>query len=191
MKAVLVHGFNVRDGGANTVDKFASELRELGWSVDLDDARYGYWSLWAIYFGFKRNVVRRLMKAFRDADLIITHSNGASFANKALNEMVPRIDGKRLLVHFSPALNRKTDIPYSIDYQWVFHTRRDWTVRLSSYLPCLPWGRMGSHGYKGKGPNKNMDNTPTMSKHSNWFRGTNAVDYPRQVDATVKDFLEI
>ncbi len=189
MKAVLVHGFNVSDGGKNTVDKFASELRELGYAVDLYGADYGYWSLAKIYFGGKREVIRRLMSAFKDADLIITHSNGASFANKALNQMQPRFDGKRLLVHFSPALNRKTSIPFSVDRQLVYHTKHDWIVRLSSYLPFLPWGRMGAMGYKGDGPNANVDRTATMRGHSNWFKGANAVNFPRDVHERVLEYL--
>ena len=189
MRAVLVHGFNVKDAGAGTVDQFIPELEKLGYTVDRDEADYGFWSLRAIYFGGKRKVIRRLMKAFEHADVIITHSNGASFANKALKQIPPRHDGTRVLVHFSPALNRKTEIPFSIDRQWVYHTRKDWTVRLSSYLPGLPWGRMGAMGYKGDGPNINVDRTETMKGHSNWFKGANAVNYPHDLHDRVKDYF--
>lgn len=186
MKTVLVHGFNIRDGGENTIDKFAPELRKLGYTVDIDEADYGHWNLFAIYFGGKRGVVRRLMAAFWDADLIITHSNGASFANKALRRMGPRHDGKRLLVHFSPALKRKTPIPFAVDHQFVYHTRGDWVVRMASYLPFLPWGRMGAFGYKGKGPITNIDRSDEVVGHSNWFKGANAVNYPRDIYARIE-----
>ncbi len=189
MKVVLVHGFNVRDGGKETVDQFAPELRELGYTIDLDEGDYGYWSLTKIYLGGKREVIRRLMYAFKDADVIITHSNGASFANKALNEMPARLEGEQILVHFSPALNRKTAIPFSITHQFVYHTRKDWIVRAASYLPALPWGRMGAMGYKGKGPNTNIDRTEVMKGHSNWFKGANNINYPRDVHKRVKEFL--
>ncbi len=189
MKIVLVHGFNVRDGGANSIDKFAFELRQLGYTVDIDEADYGYFSLLKIYFGSKREVVRRLMGAFKDADIIITHSNGANFANKALNEMPSRFDGNQVLVHFSPALNRRTKIPYSITHQFVYHTRKDWIIRLSTWLPMLPWGRMGAMGYKGKGPNTNLDYTTVMKGHSNWFKGANAVNFPRDIHKHVRRYL--
>ncbi len=189
MKAVLVHGFNVRDGGAKTIDKFAFEFRDLGYTVDIDEADYGYFSLLKIYFGGKREVIRRLMSAFKDADIIVTHSNGASFANKALNEMPPRLEGNQILVHFSPALDRKTKIPYSITHQFVYHTRKDLIVKLSTWLPMLPWGRMGATGYKGKGPNTNVDYTFTVEGHSNWFNGANAVNFPRDVHERVLEYL--
>jgi len=189
-RIVLVHGFNVKDGGAQTVDQLEPHLTELGHSCDLDSADYGYWSLLKIYFGGKRGIVRRLMKAFEFADIIITHSNGANFSNLALEQMDPREgDRPRLLVHFSPALNRKTPIPFSVDHQFVYHSSRDYIVRLSTWLPFLPWGRMGARGYKGDGPNTNIDRSGKIAGHSTWFHGDNAKTYSHSVVAHVNHHI--
>jgi hypothetical protein len=167
-KTVLVHGFNVRDGGKRSVDTLAPMLEALGHNVDLDEADYGYWSLFKIYFGAKGSVYKRLQAAFEDADLIVTHSNGANFAIQALRRM-ERDNKKRVVVHLSPALKRNTPAPPNIIMQYVYHTLSDFAVRLSTYLPFLPWGRMGSHGSTRIYRTVNRDFTGMVRGHSGWF----------------------
>lgn len=172
MKVVLVHGFNVRDGGARTVDTLAPTLSKLGYQIDLDEADYGWWGLLGIYLGNKKKVYDRLAGAFRDADLIITHSNGAAFSTATLNRM-EEDEKKRTLVHLSPALDRDTPVPRNVTHQYVYHTVHDWAVRAATYLPFLPWGRMGAWGALAEERCTNEDWSGLITSHSGWFK------YPR------------
>lgn len=168
MKAVLVHGYNVRDKGKRSVDTLAPYLDELGYDVDTDSADYGWWGLMMIYLQNKKKVERRLAKAFKDADLIVTHSNGANFATRALNRM-SRDTRPRVMIHFSPALDRDTPTPYNVLQEYVFFSRKDWIVRVSAWLPFLPWGKAGSHGKLGPGRYTNLDWSSLIDSHSGWF----------------------
>lgn len=175
MKAVTVHGWNVSDDGLGTVDVLAPHLRQLNWEVDTEGADYGYLR-WHLFSRIARRALRntisvQLGHAFRDADLILTHSNGANFATHALNAMKP--DNKfRVLIHFSPALNRSTERPRNVNFMLVNHTKTDMAVRLAHWLPWHPWGRMGAYGAKSDDPYTfNYDWTGKVKNHSDWFAG--------------------
>ena len=172
MRFVLVHGFNVKNAGATTVDMLAPFIREAGHDVDIDEADYGYFNIWMIKL-FKRwhraRMLYKLAKAFEAADVIITHSNGANFTTQALDMMGPEHNNSKIVIHISPALNRKTPIPQAVKAQLVLHTPHDWAVRLSSYIPWFPWGRMGAFGYKGTDNRNTNQKDASVKKHSNWF----------------------
>lgn len=174
MKFALVPGFNVRDGGANTVDRLAPFIwADEDWEVDCDEADYGYFNLFMIRW-FKRKhrarMLYRLAEAFEDADVIITHSNGAHFTTQALNMLPPHHNNEKIVVHISPALNSSTPIPEAVKAQLVLHTPHDGWVRLASFLPLHPWGRMGARGYTGDS-NKNTNvEMAEVRTHSGWFK---------------------
>jgi hypothetical protein len=167
-RVVLVHGFNVRDKGKRSIDTLAPHLERLGWQVDKDEADYGWIGLLGVRL-FKRKIVKRLVKALWDADLIITHSNGANFATAALNKM--HSWDEYFVAHISPALNTTTPCPNSVFSMLVLHTKNDWAVRLASLLPFHPWGSMGAYGYLGKrdGRVTSEDYTGIVEGHSDWF----------------------
>jgi hypothetical protein len=173
MKIVLVHGFNVRDGGRYTVDMLAPLIRNAGFSIDLDEGDYGFFNIWMIRFRKSRTrqrVLHKLAKAFETADVIITHSNGANFTTQALDMMGTEYNNKLLVIHISPALDRNTEIPNAVRHQLVLHTPHDKAVRLSSWLWFHPWGRMGAKGYNGT-DNRNTNIEVTAVKgHSAWFK---------------------
>jgi len=170
-KIVLVHGFNVRDGGASTVDKLAPYLEAAGHEVETDEADYGYYSLLKVRLK-KHSAVLRIAGALEDADVIISHSNGSNYANKALKLLSRRRRYYRE-IRLSPALNRKTSTHAS--KCWVFHTKTDWAVRISSFIPFHPWGRQGAYGYKnGDTRMENIDCTDIIKRHSDWFIPGNA-----------------
>lgn len=181
-RIVLIHGFNVRDAGARTVDQLASYLRRRGHSVDTDSADYGYYSLLMVRL-FSVNAVERIRNAILDADVVITHSNGANFATKALK----KISDKKLVFHLSPALNKRARPPASVFEQHVFHTRHDGAVKAAMYLLFHPWGNMGAVGYQGKdGRVYNHDYTNRVNAHSDWFRGINRAYFAGVIDALIK-----
>ena len=172
-KIILVHGFSVRDGGKKTIDQLSPFIRDAGHVVDLDEGDYGYFNLWMIRLFksyLKSRVIYRLAKAFETADVIITHSNGANFTTQALDLLLPEMNNKIIVIHISPAINSKTPIPQAVKAQMVQHTPHDFWVKLASYLPFHPWGRMGASGYKGT-DNRNTNRINRDVKgHSDWFK---------------------
>ena len=173
MKIVLVHGFNVRDGGAHTVDMLAPYIKNAGYTVDLDEGDYGFFNIWMVRFRKSRTrqrVLYRLAKAFETADVIITHSNGANFTTQALDMLTHGYNNSKLVVHISPALDCDTEIPNAVHHQLVMHTPHDKAVRLSSWLLFHPWGRMGARGYSGNdNRNRNLE-VRAIKGHSSWFK---------------------
>lgn len=171
---VLVHGWNVRDGGAKTVDTLESYLVKNGWTVDKDSADYGFifWRMLS-FLGrwFKtKGIVKRLVPAMEKADLIITHSNGANFANRALKLLEIKHINTKIVVHISPALNKCTKIPPAVKAQLVLHTRWDSAVNLAKWIPFSRWGNMGAVGYAGTDQrNTNIDRTNKVFSHSGHF----------------------
>lgn len=173
-RIVLVHGWNVSDAGMNSVDRLAPALESLGYEVDTDEADYGFltWQMFSFIarVAIRPFVVQRLARAFKNADVIVTHSNGANFAHRALKQM-PADSRPRLLIHFSPALNRKTRRPRLVNRMVVFYTRSDWAVKLATFIPFHPWGRMGSHGpLLGDLHTVGYDHSDQTRGHSGWFK---------------------
>lgn len=184
MKIVLVHGFNVRDGGERSIDRLAAPLQAAGHTVDTDGADYGYFGLLGVrmFNGNRRQqVLERLARAFSSADLVITHSNGANFTNQAALEIGCR---RRLqVVHISPALNMNTGPAAAVARQLVYHTMRDGWVRLARWLPWHPWGAQGAYGYQGADPRVTNRPRPQVDGHSAWFTDDHR-------DWLVKEILE-
>jgi hypothetical protein len=172
MKIVLVHGFNVRDGGQRTVDRLAPYLVKAGHTVDKDNADYGFFSLWMVRLK-KHSAVLRIAKAIENADAVISHSNGSNYTNKALRQLEWHQKTYRV-VRLSPALNSGGRVPSNISKGWVFHTRSDFWVWMSGLIPWHPWGRMGQKGYKGDDSRLvNRDFTDLIKRHSDWFTDDN------------------
>ena len=174
MKFVLVHGFNVRDGGEHTVDRLAPFIRDAGHTVDLDEGDYGFFNIWMVRLfktWKKSRVLYRLAKAFEAADVIITHSNGANFTTQALDLLPEEHNNNIRVIHISPALDSDTKIPQAVNAQLVLHTPHDGWVKLSSWIPFFhPWGRMGAVGYKGTDNRNHNVEVAAVKTHSGWFK---------------------
>ena len=171
-RIVLIHGFNVKDGGAKTIDRLAPYLIEAGYFCDIDEADYGFFNLLAVRFR-KHSAIRRIVKALENADVVISHSNGGNYENKAL-KLLEHHDRKYRVIRISPALNSKARIPDNIETGHVFYTRTDFWVWISAILPWHPWGRQGWKGYTGKDTRiKNWEFTDIVRGHSDWFADEN------------------
>jgi hypothetical protein len=118
----------------------------------------------------KKRVMFRLAEACKQADIIITHSNGANFTTDALNMLGPDQNNKKIVIHISPALDRDTPIPLAVKAQLVLYTQHDFWVKLSTFLPFHPWGRMGARGYSGNDNRNTNHEDPTIKTHSGWFK---------------------
>jgi hypothetical protein len=190
MNIVVVHGFNVTDGGEHTVDKLGPFAIDEGYSFDYDEADYGFFNLWMVRLTKKklrRRVIYRIARAIEKADIIITHSNGANFATQALEMLSSEYNNSKIVIHISPALDKDTPIPLAAKAQLVMHTPHDFWVRLSSWIPIHPWGRMGARGYSGEdNRNTNMED-PEIKGHSAWFHVEHVATTWRHCDAFIKE----
>ena len=173
MKIVLVHGFNVKDKGARTVDTLVPFIRNAGHEVDTDEGDYGYFNIWMVRFTkskTRQRVLHRLAKAFETADVVITHSNGANFFTQAADMLDINYNNKLMVIHISPALDCDSEIPMSVKQQLVLCTTHDKAVKASSLLLLHPWGRMGAKGYQGSDNRNTNVKDDSIPGHSDWFK---------------------
>ena len=170
MKIVLIHGFNVRDGGKGSIDKLKPFLQDAFpvAEIDTDQADYGWhFLIRANFLSWMGSTIDRIANALKDADLVICHSNGANYCMKALL----KICNKKIKVcMLSPALNRKYPFNESFNKCLVMHSQDDKTVSLAKYVPFSRWGDMGKVGaYTDDMRVKNMPHKDYILHHSDWF----------------------
>ena len=141
-RVILIHGFNVRDGGAGTVLTLRPYFEAAGYRVK--EYRYGF--TW--FFGVRmmaRRFARILYDLCDDGDVIVAHSHGCLLAMIAA-EMDAQF---RHMVFINPALDRNTPLPAGIPRLDVWYSPSDGPVRLARWLPWHRWGDMGATGYRG------------------------------------------
>lgn len=189
-RVVLVHGFNVRDGGAATIDRLANGLLRRGHQVDTDQADYGWHDLVKVRFRIlHRDAINRIAAALVDADVVVTHSNGRNYAQKAVElaaEYFP--DKSWRFVSISGARDNQAPIHPNVSRLDVFHSRNDRAVSISRWLIGHRWGNEGAVGYQGKDPRaRNHDYTHRVCGHSTWFQGVNADYFAGEVDRLLRD----
>lgn len=189
MNIVSIHGFNVRDGGSRTIDRLGPFAIYDGYLFDYDEADYGFFNLWMVRLirrKLRARVLHRIANAIENADVIITHSNGANFATQALDMLGAEHNNSKIVIHISPALDKDTPIPLAVKSQLVMFTPNDFWVKLSSWIPLHPWGRMGARGYSGDdNRNTNQENKDVKS-HSGWFK----IDHVHDTWVSCKNFIE-
>jgi len=176
MHFVDVHGFNVRDGGDNTINQNIPFILDAGHTVDKDEGAYGYFNLFMVSLTRskqRQRVLFRLAEAFKKADVIWTHSNGQNFANQALDMLPAKYNNTKIVIATSPAANRNTPIPQAVKAQLVMYTPCDMAVRLATYIPFSRWGRMGAFGYNGDDNRNTNYKDKSIRGHSAWWRSEN------------------
>ena len=150
--AILVHGFNVWDGGKSTVGKLKEYFQAEG--VRCIVINYGWFGIGRTYVKNKR-VAERVIEACNVVKMVdpmtriilVGHSNGCAIIQKACNQYnKPVFKG----VYINPALDAKTTVARSMSMLDVWYSPSDKPVRWSKWLPFHPWGEMGRIGYRGK-----------------------------------------
>lgn len=147
-RAILVHGYNVSDGGAGTTGGLRSELEEAGYEVL--EFSTGWRGLFMVRFGNEKRA-QELALIMREGDLLVGHSDGCNLINMATwfleeNYMVPP---SVVVAYVNPALDRDAELAPRVRAAAVYHTNSDWVVKLARILPFHNWGDMGAHGYEG------------------------------------------
>ncbi len=152
LQVILVHGFNVWDGGRDTVGKLHGFFTALGVPCVL--LNYGHFGL--LDTRFKNDAVaRRLRDTAHSAAIAgyqvvaIGHSNGAAIIHRATTAYAARIDRA---VYINPALQRDLAPGLQVKRVDVWHSPSDTQVQWAKLLPVIdarPWGEMGATGYRG------------------------------------------
>lgn len=178
-RVLLCHGFNVRDGGANTLDKLVGHLTRP--KIRVKQADYGHLGLLGV-LAMNDNLAAMLAGLSEQHDIGVGHSNGCALLVQAA-EQGAQFSQLHLI---NPALIEDYQFPPHIKQVFVYHSKGDWSVRAARWLRFLPfirrnanyiWGRMGATGYVGQDPRiKNINLSDKYLSHSGAFEDNNARD---------------
>lgn len=144
MKAYLIHGFNVKDRGANTTDKLRPHLEALGYDVtELDYPWFGR---------VKTRLCNKAMamiaaETVEDGSMVFGHSNGCA----VIYYMAQFNSNFSHITLINPALDAKK-VPAGDCGVDVWYASNDQPVRIAKYIPYSPWGDQGRVGYVGSDP---------------------------------------
>ena len=139
MICYLVHGFNVKDGGKNTVDKLIPHLIDRGFEcIELD---YGFFNLARVRL-CNRAVARTIAATVAPDSIAIGHSNGCAIIYRAA------LAGAmfRHVTLINPALDAAKSIE-GADTVNVWYSTSDNAVRASRLLWRHTWGNQGRIGH--------------------------------------------
>lgn len=174
----LLHGFNVRDKGVDTVNKLIPYL-EVENRGQIIKHSYGWFGLLSVLFKNKK-IAKRLK---REKDMLcgnslayaVGHSNGCAI----IVESARRGTNYDTILLINPALKTYTEFPPNIKKIVVVHTNHDIATLTARFLDKVPfvqlaipnaWGAMGSKGYIGEDKRVvNFDFTSSLDGHSDIF----------------------
>jgi len=141
MIAYLVHGFNIKDGGAGTTDRLVPLLERRGYKpVEID---YGYFGLGRVRM-CNHGASKILASIVEPGSIAIGHSNGCAILRDAA-----RFGAKfQHVTLINPALDEDADFPFAASVN-VWHSPTDVATLASRFLFRHPWGSMGRFGYSG------------------------------------------
>jgi hypothetical protein len=173
--ALLVHGFNVFDGGVATVGKLRPFLANAGVPYIMFD--YGLLGVIGTYRKNKKLaacVADACWTAYASGHEVYAfgHSNGCAILDYAANIHNAPIHKS---VYINPALEKDKVLGAGVKALDVWYSPSDRPVRLSKYLPLHPWGEMGRTGYRGvvdtriTNYNKENDFKFSSKAHSDMF----------------------
>jgi hypothetical protein len=138
----LIHGFNERGEGKDTVGRLREGLEKLGHSVKM--IRYGWVHRVRVRL-CNKCLAKSIASTVRAGSHVIAFSNGAALTYYSIKEGAP-FDRVFLI---NPALNSRLAIP-RVRQVDVFYSPSDPWTKLARFIPYSVWGRQGAVGYKGK-----------------------------------------
>ncbi|MFA5495177.1 MAG: hypothetical protein WC247_10400 [Porticoccaceae bacterium] len=163
MKAHLIHGFNVSDGGSDSIGKLAPFFALEG--IDVIDHNYGWVGLLRLRWR-NRKATRRILPHIAPGDILVGHSNGCLVCWELLEAGAPA----GAVICIQPALRRDcpwpTHVPVLCLYNpadWIVSLGRLWGRFISVANPISRrhgWGAAGRHGFD-PAPNITNWNTDT------------------------------
>lgn len=186
MHVVLLHGFNVWDGGRGSVGRIEPLLRSHGHEVTL----FPYGLLLNPFKVPERNELVAQQLLAINPDAIVGHSNAAVpmyiAAHKGLKT--------RILTFVQPAIEYDVRFPPTAGRIVCLWNPNDWVVRLARLTNPLQiiedgtWGAAGARGMKHANQNYNTALGPLPAKgHSQIWRKKGARDYWGEIIAMEQD----
>jgi len=148
-RVILVHGFNVRDKGADTIDRLRPYFEDRGYEVI--EAIEGFRFLIGVRL-FNGRRAKKLASMIQPGDVLIGHSDGCNIITMACKLLAKRGGFPHMslpCVFYNPALDKDTWQHATVKKVLVFHTRSDKPVLFSKFLPFHNWGEQGRIGYFG------------------------------------------
>lgn len=158
MTTWLLHGFNVSDGGDDSVARLAPFL-----AGDIQVHDYGWTGLIGLHCA-NRRAVRALLAKVKPGDRIVAHSNGCLIAWQLAEIMGADLAA---VVCINPALRRDTKWRPGVPVLCL-HNSTDWVVQLGRIwgrlfpldgVAAQGWGAAGRYGFTG--PARNVANWDT------------------------------
>ncbi|RLJ20813.1 hypothetical protein DJ031_04695 [bacterium endosymbiont of Escarpia laminata] len=172
-RCFLLHGYNVDNGGAETVEKLVPYIAAAGFDPVCID--YGHFNLIDVRVN-NDDVGSRLVQMIRPGDVFIGHSNGCAIAAMAIEAGAPFARG--VMIH--PALQSFWSPPldHPIEQVAVFSRWSDYATWSAFLLRVFSpgrlvwgrhiWGAMGATGPLSKDPR--IVNKEGAHFHSNGFK---------------------
>ena len=159
LKAKLIHGYNVKDNGAGSIDTLVKPLEDLGFTVDSTEADYGFTTLLMILLGNKKRAAK-LLANYEKGEVLIGHSNGCMIIARAIDAGMPV--KRAIFIH--PALDNDWEPPAdaAIEQIDVFYSERDVATKVASWIPWVRWGNMGTVGP--------VKTNPVFKPHNDGYR---------------------
>ncbi len=140
----LIHGIHSPEGN-NNMSAFAPHLAAAMPGAKVELFQYGFMGFWQARWR-NAGVARQLAGLHKrqrttEAEIWVTHSNGAAIAYLATTRYEARPDA---IFNFNPALDRWRVAPV----KWVetIHSNQDRWVNLAQHLPGHIWGDQGKIG---------------------------------------------
>lgn len=164
-KLYLIHGFNVSDDGADTIDKLRPYLEKQYDVIDID---YGWNFRMRVRF-CNENYARIIASMIEPDSYAIGHSNGCTLLHMATHH------GAKIkrMVYINPALDNDLTPSDYVDKCFIWYSKNDKVVWYSKWIPGSEWGNMGQVGYTGDDPrminNDAQEYTNREIEHSNIF----------------------
>ena len=173
MIIIPVHGYNVSDNGAGSVDTFTDALTGAGHSVLTHYADYGWIGLFTTRFGGIRSIAaglaRRIEEDFEDGDevVLLCHSNGFAIAYECIKK-TNKVD---TIISFNGALDDDVVFSPNVKHIYNFYAPADKVLKWGAWLrPMHIWGRAGQSGLTDNDPRIVNIEMPDVRQHSSVFQ---------------------
>lgn len=176
-KAHFIHGFNVWDGGAASVDKLIPYFQAK--CFDIGDHDYG-WVGPMLLRSKNDQVVEEIREHVKDGDILIGHSNGCLICWQLVTDCGIK---PAAVICIQAALRKDTEWPKGTPVLNLFNKKdkavslgrfwaRFWSVA-NPFRDRHGWGAAGRHGFTKAQPmviNWNTDKPPVRAQgHSGVF----------------------
>ncbi len=194
--ALLIHGFNVWDGGRQTVGKLRPFFADINMPYIM--LNYGHFGLLDTRFKNDK-IAKRVVRACSSANLAgykviaVGHSNGCAIIHRATTKYLAAIEQA---VYINPALKKDLVPGKQVLRVDVWHSPSDRPVKLAKLLPfanARPWGEMGATGYRGddgrmRNRDKEYDYRVDSCEHSDMFKMEKLAFFgPKVVSTLIED----